>query len=304
LISPSPLSVLAERWKAAEGPTRKGTTFDHYWNALRAYVLPHFGQRKISAINREEIQTFLAKKAENYSTSTLRSMRVVLGLTLGWAEACCWIEKNPCTKIKLPKQTGGRKVIRTFLSARQVVAISTKLKEPHATLVLLLYTTGLRIGEAAALRWSDFTGNVLTVSRRVYSGHIDTVKSFKSERKLPVDSSLVERLRAIGEGHEWLFRSREGTPLNPGNALKRYVRPAAKACEITIGGWHDFRHALSTRLRRDGVHPKVVSDILGHSRVNLAMDVYDRTDVQDFNQPLAAIAADLVANGIKSGDAA
>ena len=71
-----------------------------------------------------------------------------------------------------------------------------------------------------------------------------------------------------------------------------------------FGGFHDFRHTLSTNLRRSGVHPKVVSDILGHKKVNLAMDVHDRTDVHDFTQPLAAIAADLVATGIKSGPAA
>ncbi len=129
--------------------------------------------------------------------------------------------------------------------------------------MLFLYATGLRIGEAIAVKWSDFSGNVLTVSRRIYAGDVDSVKSLSSQRQLPVEANLLERLRWLGEGHDWLFRSRAGTPINPGNALKRYVRPAAKACGIAIGGWHDFRHTLSTRLRRSGVHPKVVSDILG-----------------------------------------
>lgn len=48
----------------------------------------------------------------------------------------------------------------------------------------------------------------------------------------------------------------------------------------------------------------MVSDILDHSRVNLAMDVYDRTDVQDFVQPLSLFAKELVSNGIKTGAAA
>jgi integrase len=83
---------------------------------------------------------------------------------------------------------------------------------------------------------------------------------------------------------EWMIQSGAGTPVNPGNALKRYVRPAAQQLGITFGGWHDFRHSLSTNLRRVGVHPKVVSDILGHSKVNLAMDVYDRRDIQDIEK--------------------
>jgi len=54
---------LAERWEKAEGSTIKATTLHHYKNALRAYVLPRFGDRKIAEINREDIQTFLAEKS-------------------------------------------------------------------------------------------------------------------------------------------------------------------------------------------------------------------------------------------------
>jgi integrase len=283
---------LTERWEKAEGSTIKGTTLHHYKNALRAYVLPKFGDRKIADINREDIQTFLAEKARKYSESTLRSMRVVLGLTLGWATNCSWLEKNPCSRVKLPKRTGGRRVTRTVFTAEQVNAIAGKLKEPYATLVLFLAATGLRIGEALAMKWTDFTHNVLHVTRRIYDGDVDAVKSKRSERKLPIDPILVARMEKLGKG-EWVFRSKTGGPLNPGNALRRHVRPAAEKLGISLGGWHDFRHTLSTKLRRSGVHPKVVSDILGHKRVNLAMDVYDRTDVEDFMQPLSLVVNEL-----------
>jgi integrase len=284
---------LAKRWENAEGSTMKATTLHHYKNALRAYVLPKFGERKVTEINREDIQNFLAEKARKYSESTLRSMRVVLGLTLGWANNCGWIEKNPCTRIKLPKRTGGRRVTRTVLTAGQMNAIAEKLKEPYATLILFLAATGLRIGEAVAIKWTDFRNNLLHVTRRIYDGDVDAVKSKRSERRLPINPLLMERMEKLGKG-EWVFRSRAGTPLNPGNALKRHVRPAAEKLGISLGGWHDFRHTLSTKLRRSGVHPKVVSDILGHKKVNLAMDVYDRTDVEDFVQPLALVFNELL----------
>ena len=244
--------------------------------------------------------TFLADKAAKYSKSTLRSMRAVLGLTLGWAAANGWIPKNPCTKVKLPKQTGGRTVTHTFLTAEQVNQIAGKLEEPYATLVLFLYATGLRIGEAIAVKLEDFDGNVLSVSRRLYEGDLDTVKSLKSRRRLTLAPWLVDRMQALGAG-EWVFRSEAGTPVNPRNALKRYIHPAVKECGLTLGGWHDFRHTLSKKLRRSGVHPKVISDILGHSKVNLAMDEYDSTDQSDLAPPLAEVAAELVSNGIKSG---
>ena len=282
---------LSTRWTNVEGPALKTSTLDHYTNALNAYVTPAFGERKIGTINREDIQTFLAEKAKKYSTSTLRSMRAVLGLTLGWANACGWISRNPCVKVRLPKETGGKRVTRTVLTTEQVNNIVGVLREPYATLVLLLAETGLRISEAIAVRAEDLNDNVLSVSRRVYDGATDSVKSARAVRSIPLSAALVERIRALNK-QGLIFRSRAGTVINPNNALKRYIKGedgAATKLGIAIGGWHDFRHTLATNLRRAGAHPKVVSGILGHARVNLAMDTYDHTDVQDFSAALVKV---------------
>jgi hypothetical protein len=53
-----------------------------------------------------------------------------------------------------------------------------------------------------------------------------------------------------------VFQSEAGTPINPGNALRHYVRPAAMSLGIVFGGWHDFRDTLSTTLRRSGFTPR------------------------------------------------
>ena len=294
---------LAMRWQEAEGPTMKTSTFQHYENALRAYVVPFFGKEKIADINREKVQRFLAEKAADYSLSSLRSMRAVLSLVLGWAVANGWIERNPCAGVKLPQKTSGRRVTRNVLKPEQVTALAGKLPEPYATLVLFLTATGLRIGEAIAIKWSDFEDNVLNVSRRIYDGDVDAVKTKGSVRKLPIEAALVSRMRQLGEG-SWVFRSRGGTALNPGNALRRYIRPVAAELGIPLGGWHDFRHTLTTTMRRNGVHPKVISGILGHTRVSLAMDTYDHADVEDFRQPLALVAGELLPSVTKFPSAA
>jgi integrase len=122
---------------------------------------------------------------------------------------------------------------------------------------------------------------------------VDTVKSKRSERKLPIDPILMARMEKLGQG-EWVFRSRTGTPVNPSKALKRRVGPAARDLSISLGGWHNFRH--TTKLQRPGVHPKVASDIFDHKKVNLAMDVYNRRDVQDFVQPLSLVVHQLLSN--------
>jgi integrase len=296
---------LSERWQTVAMPTLKLTTGAHYRNALRAYVIPAFGKRKISTIGRFDVETFLSQHSKKYSRSTLRSMRVSLSLVMSWAVACGWIAKNPCAGVKLPRDSNcaGRRVVRTVLKLAQVTAIAEKLEEPYSTLVFFLAVTGLRIGEAIAVTWSDFDGDVLSITRRICDGNLDTVKSESSCRKLPIPSELISRMRQLGEG-EWIFRSREGTPVNPGNALKRYVRPVAKELGISIGGWHDFRHTLTTNMRRGGVHPKVISGILGHSGVTLAMNTYDHLEAEDFRLPLQHVSGELLLNVTKSGEAA
>jgi integrase len=80
-------------------------------------------------------------------------------------------------------------------------------QEPYATLVLCLAATGLRISEALAIKCTDFENNVLHVTRRIYDGDVDTVKSKRSDRKLPIDPILMARMEKLGKG-EWVFRSR------------------------------------------------------------------------------------------------
>src|SRR5260370_34911579 len=105
-----------------------------------------------------------------------------------------------------------------------------------------------------------------------------------------MDMDLLVRLEKLGAGQEWVFQSRNGTPLNPNNIRRRFLKPAAKELGVALCGWHDFRHSLTTELRRNGTHPKVISDLLGHKKLNLAMDVYDRSNAQDFELALGSTA--------------
>lgn len=107
------------------------------------------------------------------------------------------------------------------------------------------------------------------------------------QRSIPImDVELLARLRKLGEGKKWVFQSRNKTPINPSDARRRFLKPATKELGIELCGWHDFRHSLTTELRRKDTHPKVVSDLLGHKKVNLAMDVCDRSSLKDFEQAL------------------
>ncbi len=102
---------------------------------------------------------------------------------------------------------------------------------------------------------------------------------------------------SLGEGHKWVFHNRrKDTPLNLGNARRRYFQPAAKEAGVRIGGWHDFRHTLQCKLRRGGVDPVVRACVMGHSKVELGPEVYDKASLDEKRAALALVAKELQAN--------
>jgi integrase len=125
------------------------------------------------------------------------------------------------------------------------------------------------------------------VLRRLYDRKLDDVKSRGSHRKLPLPEALVSRLLKLKtDGQGFIFRCPGGQPLTPGNVRNRHLRPVARKLGISISGFHDFRHTRATELRRAGVHPKLVSAVLGHSMVQLALDVYDHVSELDLRRAL------------------
>jgi integrase len=274
----------------------KETTANHYLYNAEHYLVPAFGTRQVASLTRFDVESFLAGKAEAFYRNTLRGMRATLSCILSWAVKCAWIEKNVCHGVKLPK--AGKRERHPILKAEQVAALVEHVPEPIGTLILFLSVTGVRIGEAVGIKWSDFDGDMLHIQRRVYERQEGTPKTKSSDRFIPVPAALLERLRTLGKG-EWVFRTSVGTPLDPKNAMNRYVRPAAKKLGINLGGWHCFRHAVCTQLLKK--HPvKVVAEILGHGDIRTTLAVYQNLEVEDRREPLEEMALQLLPDVTKS----
>jgi len=297
-------SDLVSRWREAVLPTLRNSTALYYQRMLAAHVLPAFGQRGARSITRVDVELFLAGKARLYRQASIGGMRVSLGRVLTWAVACGWLEKNPCSGVRLP-QALPPKVKRTIFKPEQVIGLASKLAEPYSTLVLFLASTGLRISEAVGVQRSDFEGNVLKLRRRFFQsdngGELGQLKTKKSARDLTLPAYLADRVKALAVSDGFCFCSRAGTPINHKNALRRYVHPACKELGFRIGGWHDFRHTLATwALKR---YPtKVVSEMLGHASAKITLDTYSHVSQEDLAEPLAEMAGKLLPDVAKIGE--
>jgi integrase len=134
------------------------------------------------------------------------------------------------------------------------------------------------------------------------------VEELETERLLSsytvLHADLIKRMRSLGEGREWIFQSRAGTPVNLGNARSRYLQPRAAAIGVRIGGWHDFRHTLIRSLRRAGVNPVVISGVVGPMKAEMAAEVYDKASGQDLRLALAVMGNRLLPQLLPSGSVA
>lgn len=202
----------------------------------------------------------------------------------------------------------GRKVVRTELTPEQSLGVIDRLKEPWDTFALMVALLGRWGEEAAPLQPHDLDGDhVLHFRRIIYKRRVVELKEHE-QIHMPLDPSddwhaeLIRRLRKLGAGRKWVFQSRNGTPMDHTNARKRHLHPAAAVVGVQIGGWQDFRHTLSRTMRRAGVHPVVIKDTLHHTKVDLAMNVYDKASAEDIRDGLRVVTKALLSSNLLPND--
>ena len=176
-----------------------------------------------------------------------------------------------------------------------VVLRAAEASRYHPALELIA-STGLRKGEALALRWDrvDLDAGTLKVAATIARVHhaltITEPKTARSRRTVPMPPAVVamlrkhrteqnaERLRA---GDQWthsglVFTTELGGPVDPRNLL-RVIEVAAKAAGVEGVGVHTLRHSAAVDWLESGVHIKAVADLLGHSSIAITGVVYGHT---------------------------
>ncbi len=189
---------------------RKPSTVELYRRLIEVHVIPGIGQVRLSRLTAGDVEVLLAGltrkrdsrsgvAGEPVSSQTRRMVFAVLSLMLGTAVRDEAVTRNVCADLDRPKVDTAEADYLTPDQLRRVLAAM----EGHRLqpLVLLLASTGLRIGEALALRWRDMD---LDAHRLRVTGTIQHVggevrrtapKSARSQRSLPLSPAVVEALR-------------------------------------------------------------------------------------------------------------
>ena len=323
-VSPSSVTLgeyLVERWLPAITTTIRPSTHASYTRIVRLHVIPRLGAVKLQSLDPMMLNEFYAAllrdgcvlRPGGLSVRTVRYVHAVLHRALRDAMRWQLLTRNVTEAADPPKesaavrpmmQTWSAATLRTFLEATE-----GDRKQPAW---LLLASTGMRRGEVLGLSWSDvdLEGAQLAVRRTLVAVDMDVAfsqpKTQRSRRVVALDPTTVIALRAwrrrqledkVAHGpayvdHGLVFTRADGRPHDPNDFSREFDRHIARLGLPRIR-LHDLRHTWATLALQAGIHPKVVSERLGHSTIAITLDIYSHV-----TPTLQREAADLVANVI------
>ncbi|SHI55892.1 Site-specific recombinase XerC [Anaerovibrio lipolyticus DSM 3074] len=288
---------------------------DNYERGIRI-LKSLIGHIPLEQLRPRDIDFMLKKLAsEDKSQSYLKHIKSVLNMALSYAVYPAeLIKSNPATEIHIPKNTRTGIVKRVIVTPEKFAEIIEKF--PFGTFMhiifMLAYHTGMRISEICGLTWEnvDLTNRIITVKTQlVYVARTHFFKGLKTDssyRTIYIDSVLAETLT------KWKTLQQQNKERMQGGYLKCYSNEKQEvtiaSSSLNIQGQtpinlvvtdldgrpvharntfyyfkqfglnaHSFRHTHATMLAEAEVGPKEVAARLGHSKIDLTMNLYTKT---------------------------
>jgi integrase len=267
----------AERWIDSVSirkrrPVKPATVYG-WQHCLDKWILPNLGNKLLSEMRNGALRQFVAiLSAAGLAPKTVVNVVTVVKLVVASALDEEGEQIHPRVWnhefIQLPLVIKDKQNRSTITDAEISATLST-LKGRDAVLVALVAGTGLRIGEALAVRTDDFDPlcRVLQVRRSVWRRREQAPKTLNAIRPVDIAECLAQALRGYTKGREGhLFTTRAGRLLDSGNVLDVLQRAGRR------GGYHAFRRFRFAVLRKAGVPDDLIKLWLGHSQ-NL-IDLY------------------------------
>lgn len=318
------VAEFAERYIASKSGV-EGRTTDKYRSYMRTSIGPAIGSLPLDAVTPERIATWINARADSGAAGkTIANHHGFLAAMFNAAVVAGHIEKSPCAGTRLPKTERQEMV---FLSYREFDLLLSYIPNHFKPFVATLALTGMRFGEATALRPGDFDLDALTVrvsrawKRSIDKGHyVGPPKTPKSRRTISFSPDLVAMLRPLLiAGNEYVFTTRDGAPIrqatfhqNTWDPARRLAngslpflradgtpKPAVRSDEWQVPPAdpplgkmprvHDLRHTHVSWLLADGVGLNIIQRRLGHESIKTTVDTYGHIAPDILFAPAAAL---------------
>jgi integrase len=275
------------------------STRDRYRRHFRLYAGPALGQARLDSVTKADIKTLLADmRGAGKGSATVESVKGLLHRLFAVAVDEERITRNPVSGIKVERLP--RRQPR-FLTQDEVRQIAAEVPDRYRALVLFLAWTGLRVGEASALRVKNLdlvartvlvVENSPEVGGRKYTGLTKSGKA-RTVRFGPALAAILRaHLRAHGrplDPESFVFTSEDGDQVRQNNFRQRIFQPAARRAGIEpVPTVHDLRHTAASLMARAGFSMREAQEQLGHSHTTMT-DRYTHLFPEDREKKVAAL---------------
>lgn len=282
----------------------------HYNNVYYKHISPSLGNFQLGNITQCQIKQLIKElKSSGYQYETCNKVKILLVDIFNKAMINEYVRKNPAKGISLKRDE--EKSVRVLSQDEQTVFFDCCKGTFYDNLFVTAVSTGMRIGELAALRWTDvdWDSRVIHITRTlVYQKyesdsqkeyHFEKPKTRTSLRDIPINrqceialkkqfvqKSIVAAKQPITKKiddkyADLLFTSKFNTPLNSQvvcQAINKIIEEVNLTKdyldEIEPFSAHCFRHTFATRCFEAGIAPKTVQAYLGHASLQMTMDLY------------------------------
>lgn len=317
-------SFINEWFETVYCQDKSETTIETRRYIIDGHLIPYFKKMPIKDINTRVIDTFFAelrkngryprkkteheeKENKDLSASYLHIIFSLLNQAFKKAVAWGLIKENPMENAqKISVKNNKSKKNKAWTKEEVNIFLEATSKKGLVAPFLVDVVTGLRRGELLGLKWEDidFKNKTITINGTLYRRKGEGLKykpktktNSSDNRVIPIPDAIVEVLRKekalqdktrekLGNSYNsenFVFINDKGKPIDP-DYLTRKFRETVKTLNVKQINLHGLRHTAATLLMKLGVHVKIVSDILGHSRVQVTLDYYSHSNEEMMRQ--------------------
>lgn len=279
---------IAGAWKEYKRPYVKQSTMAAYVLILENHIIPYFGNDE--ALHEKAVQAFVLQKIESgMSVKSVKDILIVLKMVMKFGVKNEWMNYSEWD-IKYPtSSTNNELEVLSVANHRKIL----NYIQSHFTFtglgIYISLSTGLRIGEICALKWSDINvvDGTITVSRtieRIYiiegeKKHtelvINTPKTKNSCREIPISKELLAIIKPLKKvvNEDFYVLTNDERPTEP-RTYRNYYNKLMTKLDIPKLKYHGLRHSFATRCIEAGCDYKTVSVLLGHSNISTTLNLY------------------------------
>ncbi len=309
---------LRGQWLPAVQTRVRPGTWVEYRRKVETHLLPAIGQIPLQQLTTAMLNALYQQLlARRVGARTVQYVHATIRKALNDAVRWGLLVRNPALHAAPP--TPPRTDLSTWTAEELRQFLESVRGERLYAAWRLVALTGMRRGEVLGLRWADLDLDAGWLSVRqtlvVVDNHIrvSQPKTARGRRRIALDPATITALRVhhktraaerLAAGPAWpnsdlVFTRQDGAPLHPEYVRRRFDRRVARAGLPRIR-LHDLRHTHATLALQAGVHPKVISERLGHATVAITLDIYSHA-IPALQQDAAAIVADLVTGVTPAG---